>query len=128
LKLNGTHQLLAYADDVNILGGSIHNLKQNAERSVAATSEIGLEVSAEKSKYMVMSRDQNAGRIQSVRIDNNISESVEEFKYLGTIFKKSKFYCGRNEEQIDLGKFLLLFGAGTFFLHVIIQKFKDQYI
>jgi len=33
---------------------------------------------------MVMSRDQNAGRIQSVRIDNNTFERVENFKYLGT--------------------------------------------
>jgi len=40
-KLNGTHQLLAYADDVNILGGSIHNVKENAEALVAATREIG---------------------------------------------------------------------------------------
>ena len=31
LKLNGTHQLLAYADDVNILAGSMHTLKENAE-------------------------------------------------------------------------------------------------
>ena len=61
LKLNCTHQLLAYADDVNILGGSIHTLKENAEALVAATREIGLEVSADKTKYMVMSRDQNAG-------------------------------------------------------------------
>ena len=60
LKLNGTHQLLAYADDVNILGGSIHTLKENAEALVAATREIGLEVSADKTKYMVMSREQNA--------------------------------------------------------------------
>ena len=44
LKLNGTHQLLAYADDVNILGGSIHTLRENAEALVAATWEIGLEV------------------------------------------------------------------------------------
>jgi len=71
LKLNGTHQLLAYADDVNILGGSIHTLKENAETLVAATMEIGLEVCADKVKYMVMSRDQNAGRIQSVGIDNS---------------------------------------------------------
>ena len=84
MKLNGTHQLLAYADDVNILGGGIHNLKENAEALVAATREIGLEVSADKTKYMVMSRDQNAGRIHSVRIDNSIFESVEEFKYFGT--------------------------------------------
>jgi len=77
LKLNGTHQLLAYADDVNILGGSIHTLKENAETLVAATREIGLEVSADKTKYMVMSQDQNAERIQSVRIDNNTFERVE---------------------------------------------------
>jgi len=64
LKLNGTHQLLAYADDVNILGRSIHTLKENAEALVAATREIGLEVNADKTKYMVMSQDLNAGRIQ----------------------------------------------------------------
>ena len=57
LKLNGTHQLLAYADDVKILGGGIHTLKENPEALLAATREIGLEVSADKTKYMVMSRD-----------------------------------------------------------------------
>ena len=61
LKLNGTHQLLAYADDVNVLGGSILTLKENAEALVAATREIGLEVSADKTKYTVISQDQNAG-------------------------------------------------------------------
>ena len=84
LKLNGTHQLLAYADEVNILGGSIHTLKENAEALVAATKETGLEVSTDKTKYTVMSRDQNAGRIHSVRTDNSTFERVEEFKYLGT--------------------------------------------
>jgi len=44
---------------------------------VAATREIGLEVSADETKYMVMSRDQNAERIQSVRIDNSTFERVE---------------------------------------------------
>ena len=76
LKLNGTHQLLAYADDVNILGGSIHTLKENAETLVAATREIGLEVSADKTKYMIMSRDQNARRIHNVSIDNSTYERV----------------------------------------------------
>ena len=47
--------------------------------------EIGLEVSADKTKFMIMSRDQNAGRIHIVRIDNSTFERVEEFKYLGTI-------------------------------------------
>ena len=69
MKLNGTHQLLAYADDVNILGGRVHTLKENAEALVADTREIGLEVIADKTKYMIMSRDQNAGQNHSVRID-----------------------------------------------------------
>jgi hypothetical protein len=46
---------------------------------------IGLEVNADKTKYMIMSRDQNAGRRHSMRIDNSSIERVEEFKYLGTI-------------------------------------------
>ena len=83
LKLNGTHQLLAYADDVNILGGSVHTVKKNAETLVAATKEIGLEVNADKTKYMVISRDWNAGRGHSVKTDSSAIERVEEFKYLG---------------------------------------------
>ena len=84
LKLNGTHQLLSYADYVNILGGSVDTVQKNAEALVAATKEIGLEVNAHKTKYMTVSRDQNAGRIHSMEIDNISIERVEEFKYLGT--------------------------------------------
>jgi thermostable 8-oxoguanine DNA glycosylase len=77
LKLNGTHQLLAYADDVNILGGGVHTVKENAEDLVVATKKIGLEVYADKTKYMVMSRDRNARRDDSVKIDNSSIERVE---------------------------------------------------
>ena len=91
LKLNGTHQLLAYADYVNILGGSVYTVKKNSEASVAATKEIGLEVNSHKTKYMTVSRDQNAGRIHSMKMDNSSIERMEEFKYLGTTF-----YSGRN--------------------------------
>ena len=84
LKLKGTHQLLAYANDVNILGGSIHTVKKNAEALVAATKENALEVNAHKTKYMTVFRDQNAGRIHSMKMDNSPTERVEEFKYLGT--------------------------------------------
>jgi len=55
LKLYGTHKLKAYADDVNILAVSMHTLKENAEALVADTRKIGLEVTACKTKYMVMS-------------------------------------------------------------------------
>ena len=77
LKLNVTHHRLAYGDDVNILGGSIHTLKENAEALVASNKEIGLDKKADKNKYIVLSLDQNAGRNHSVRINNNTFESVE---------------------------------------------------
>jgi len=103
LKLNGTHQLLAYADDVNILGGSMHTLKENAKFLIAATREIGLELSADKTKYMVMSRDQNAGRIHSVRIDNSSFEKVEEFKYLGTTLKNQNSIAEEIKSRLKSG-------------------------
>ena len=83
MKLNGTHQLLVYTDDVNILGRSVRTMKENAEALVVASKETGLEVNADKTKYMVMSRDQNAGRTHSTKIVSS-AERVEEFKYLGT--------------------------------------------
>ena len=75
---------LAYADDVNILGGSVHTVKENAEALVVATKEIGLEVNADKTKYMIMSRDKNEGQSHSMKTDNSSIERVEEFKYLET--------------------------------------------
>ena len=73
-----------YADDVNILGGSIHTIQENAE--FLASKEIGLEVNADKNKCTVMSRDLNAGHSHSMKSDNSSFERVDEFKYLGTTF------------------------------------------
>ena len=95
LKLNGTHQLLFYADDVNILGGSVHTIQKTAEALVVASKEVGLEVNADETKYMAMSRDQNSGRSRNMRTDNRSFERVEEFKYLEQP-KQIKFYSGRN--------------------------------
>jgi hypothetical protein len=49
-------------------GGSLHTIKKKREVLVVARKENGLEVNADKSKYMVMSRDQNARRSQSIKI------------------------------------------------------------
>jgi hypothetical protein len=61
------------------LGGSVHAVKENTETFVAAIKENGLEVNADKTKYMVMSPDQNAGRNHSIKTDNISFEKVEEF-------------------------------------------------
>jgi hypothetical protein len=57
-KLNGTHQLLVYADDVNILGGSVHAIMKNRE-ALVASKEVGQEINTDKTKYRFMSRDHN---------------------------------------------------------------------
>jgi hypothetical protein len=68
---------------VNILGGSVHTIKENAEALAVAVKENGLEVNAEKSKYMAMSGDQNAGRgHKKKKIDNSSFEMEKEYKYL----------------------------------------------
>jgi len=85
LKFYGTHQLLVYADDVNILGGSVHTVKENIEGYIVASKETGLEVNADKTKYMVMYQDQNAGQSYSMKIDNSSFERVEVVKYLGQL-------------------------------------------
>jgi hypothetical protein len=59
LKLNGTHLVLAYAHD--IFRGSARTIKKNKEVVLVASKDTGLEVNADKTKYMVMSRYQNAG-------------------------------------------------------------------
>ena len=83
LKLNDTHQLFVYADDVNILGGSVQTVKKNAGALVVASKETGLEVNSDKTKYMIMSRDQKAGQSHRVKTGNCSFERMENFKYLG---------------------------------------------
>jgi hypothetical protein len=81
LKLNGRHQLLVSADDGNLLGDTI---ERNTQTLIVASKEVGLEINTKKTKYMLLSRHQNAGQNHDIWIANRCFENVTEFRYLGT--------------------------------------------
>jgi hypothetical protein len=83
LKLSGTHQLLAYADDVNILEDNIDAIKKNTETLIDASKEVGLEINVEKTKHMLLSRHQNVDQNRDIKMANRSFENVSQLKYLG---------------------------------------------
>jgi len=76
---------LVFADDISIIGGRVHTVKKSTKALVVASKHTGLEVNADKTKYMVLLRDQNAEPRHSIKIDNSSFERVEHFKYFGKI-------------------------------------------
>jgi hypothetical protein len=84
LKLNGTHQHLAFANDVNTVEGNINTVKKNTEALLDVSKEAGLEGNLEKTKYMLMSRSQKTGQKYSIKKANRSFEDVAKFRNLGT--------------------------------------------
>jgi hypothetical protein len=84
LKLNETHQLLVYANDVSLLGDNIDTIKKNTETLINGSKEVGLEINVEKSRYMLLSHQQNVGQNRDMKIANRSFENVPQFRYLGT--------------------------------------------
>jgi hypothetical protein len=67
-----------------LLGDNTDTIKKNTETLIGASKEIGLEVNAEKTKYMLLSRHQNAGQNHNIKIGDRSFENVAQFKYLRT--------------------------------------------
>jgi hypothetical protein len=84
---NRTHQVLVYADDVNLLGSSVNTIKENPETLLEVSRKFGLDINAEKAKYMIISRHPNSGQNQNIRRANESFQHLAKFKYLGTTLK-----------------------------------------
>jgi len=87
LKLSFTDQLLVYVNDINVVDESVHTAKKTTEGLVVVSKEGGLEVNAEKTMYMVVSRDQHAGQNHDIKIGSKSFARVEQFKFFGATLK-----------------------------------------
>jgi hypothetical protein len=103
LKLNGTHQLLAYADDVNLLGDNIDSIKKITETLTDASKEGGLEINVEETKYMLLSRHQNVFENRDIKIADRSFGNVSQFKYLGTTVKNQNLSQERIKRRLNSG-------------------------
>jgi hypothetical protein len=106
LKLNGTHQLLVYADYVNLLGDKINTLKKNTESLTDDSKEVGLEVNAERNKYMCMLlfHHQNTGKNYDIKVANRETLwNVAQFKYLRTTITNQNLIQEEIKRRLNLG-------------------------
>jgi hypothetical protein len=92
LKLNGTHQLLAYADDVNLLGDNTYNIKKTTENLIGASREV------EATKYMLLAYHQNVNQNYDIKIADRSFDNVAQSIYLGMgvtnqNFIQTKTFC-----------------------------------
>jgi hypothetical protein len=76
LKLNGTHDLLVYVDDVYMLSDNVITIQKNTETISDTSKEVGLEVNAKKTKCLLMSRHQDADQNHNMKIANRSFECV----------------------------------------------------
>jgi hypothetical protein len=91
LKLIGTHQLLAYGDDVNLLRDDIDTTNKNTQTLIDASKEVGLDVKVENTKYVLMSCHQNAGQNRDVKLENKSFANVLLFRIFRNNDNTSKF-------------------------------------
>jgi hypothetical protein len=106
--LNGTHLLLAYADDINSMAENIDTTKKKTQALLVASKEAGLEVNQKKTKYMLMSHSQKIGQKHSIKIVNRSFEDVAKFKYLVATLK---LHARTDYKQTKFGECLLPFGS-----------------
>jgi len=76
---------LVYGDNINLLGDSINTITEKTEVLLESRNDVGLEINAEKTKYMIISRHQHSGQNQNIRVASESFVSVAKFKHLGTI-------------------------------------------
>jgi hypothetical protein len=125
LKLNVTHQLLAYAGDVNLLGDNIDTVMKNTETLIYANREVGLKINLEKGMYMLLSCHENAGQSRHIKIANRSVENVSQFKYLGTTIINPNVIQKEMKRKLNSGNACYYSVQNLLSSHLLSKKHKD---
>jgi hypothetical protein len=125
LEWNGTHQLSVYADEINLLSNSISTIKESTETFLEASRDVGLEINAEKTEYMMMSHHPNGGQNQNVRIVNESYENVAVLIYLEMTLTNQNDIHDDIKSRLNIGNGLLSFSPKSFVFPSHVKKTKD---
>jgi hypothetical protein len=112
-------------NDGSTMGGSLHTIKKNTEALVVASKGIGLEVNADKTKYMVMCQDHSVGQSHRMRTDSSSFERVERFKYVGKTIRNPNSVQEEIKSRLKSGNACLSFGAESFVFQFAVQKYTE---
>jgi hypothetical protein len=126
LELNGTHQLLVYADDLNLLGDNIDTAKKNRESLIGANKEVGLEANTEKTKYMFLSHYKNARKHHDIQIANRFLKNVAQFKYLGTKVTNQDFIQKEIKARMNSGNACYHSVQNLLLSHLLCKNIKTR--
>ena len=86
-----------------MLGEKLQTVRENTEILIKASKDIGLEVNSGKTKYMIISRQQNIAQNQNIVIENLSFENVKKFKYLGVTVTNSNDTREEIKRRINMG-------------------------
>jgi hypothetical protein len=100
LKLNGTHQHLAYADDVNLLRDNIDAIKKSTETLIDSSRKVGLEINAKKAKYVTISSTECRSKLGHKNSKLIILKCVT-VQIFGDNSSNSKCHSRGNYEEIE---------------------------
>jgi hypothetical protein len=103
LKVNGTYQIQAYADDVNIAGDSIDTIQKHTESLLDTSKVVGMGGNPEKTKYMLMSPCKKTRKKHSIKIAKRSYEGMAKFKYLGTTLTDKNWMNKEIKSRLNSG-------------------------
>jgi hypothetical protein len=117
MKLNGTHQLLACADEANLLGDNTDTINKKAEALIDASKEVGLEVKLEKIKYMLVYN-------WDIQIANISFVNVSQFEYLGMTVTKQNLIQEEIKRRLNSGNACYHSAQNILSSHLLLKNFK----